>query len=156
MWEISISSQLNSVVTALLFGLFLAVQYFAIYEFIAKPKRETAVFISDILFWIFTSIEYFLLNLAFSNGKIRFILIIISTAGFLIFYKSIGFVRISFRFIQTKFSSIYKFLLFSIQVLMHNCNNMAEKFFFLLKKLLIKCAKMMYNVFVKNKCRGCD
>ncbi len=156
MWEISVLSQFNSSVFALVFGNFLAIQYFIISELIAAKRNKLSVIISDIVFWIITSFEYFIVNLRFSNGKIRLILLLFSAAGFIVFYKYFSFIRILLRKLFARTRKIYAFITYSLQEMIFKAYGKLKKIAKNVKKFLLKCSVMMYTVFSKRKMKGRD
>lgn len=156
MWEISVLSQFNSSVFALVFGNFLAIQYFIISELIAAKRNKLSVIISDIVFWIITSFEYFIVNLRFSNGKIRLILLLFSAAGFIVFYKYFSFIRIVLRKLFARTRKIYAFITYSLQEMIFKAYGKLKKIAKKVKKFLLKCSVMMYTVFSKRKMKGRD
>lgn len=156
MWEISVLSQFNSSVFALVFGNFLAIQYFIISELITAKRNKLSVIISDIVFWIITSFEYFIVNLRFSNGKIRLILLLFSAAGFIVFYKYFSFIRILLRKLFARTRKIYAFITYSLQEILFKAYGKFKKIAKNIKKILLKCSVMMYTVFSKKKMKGRD
>ena len=151
MWEISVASQFGSTVFAGIFGGGLAIQYFIVNELFGHPKSKVKAFVSDIIFWLITSFEYFIINLIFSNGKIRPILFLFSAIGFIIVHKYFRIIRIIIRKLFCNLIIIFGRITAFLQDILNKSFKIFKKIIDLFKKLLIKCAKMMYTVLGKKR-----
>ncbi len=87
MWEISNSGQLLSFFVSFLFGLGYGL-FYTLFKAVRKAFRHGvfSVFLEDVVFSFIVAIITFLLFLAFSNGEIRFFMLIAIFFGFSAFY----------------------------------------------------------------------
>ncbi len=87
MWEISNSHQLISFLASLLFGVGYAL-FYTVFKALRRAFRHTglAIFLEDIIFFQIISFITFLLFLAFSNGEIRFFMLLGIFLGFAAVY----------------------------------------------------------------------
>ncbi|MBO4694109.1 MAG: spore cortex biosynthesis protein YabQ [Clostridia bacterium] len=91
MWEISIGGQALTCLYSLVLGAVLCVFYD-----VFRAARKTgvnsflSVFITDIIFWLVSTVIVFLFLISTTNGEIRGYVILFSILGFLIYRFTIG------------------------------------------------------------------
>lgn len=113
MWEISNSHQILSFAVSLLFG----IAFGLFYTFFKGARRAFwhstfAIFLEDIIFFEIISFITFLLFLAFSNGEIRFFMLLGIGLGFSAFYFILAdLLSKAFAFVLKIFSKIIKRIL---------------------------------------------
>ena len=159
MWEISVGNQVATLALSLCLGFILCL----IYD-VLRAMRKTgfnsflAVFITDILFWIFVAFITFIFLMSRTNGEIRAYVLLGELIGFIVFrftasklwFKSLCvcfklFVRVK-RFLRRKTNIIYLKLenfitRFLKQTLLKSKNVLKS-----VKKLLKKASKVLYTV----------
>lgn len=96
MWEISIGSQAQTFIYALLLGAILCF----IYDIIRVTRvlgadSFVAVFIGDVFFWLVSAVTVFIFLIATTNGEIRGYVLWSGAVGFLLYRFTIG--RIVFK-----------------------------------------------------------
>lgn len=86
MWEISSTSQIVSLLYALLVGIALSV-FFDFFRAARKQKSysKTAVFFQDMAFWVVATFITFLLFMARSNGEVRLYILLFELGGFFVY-----------------------------------------------------------------------
>ena len=127
MWEISVSSQAQTFIYALLLGAILCF----IYDLIRATRflgadSFVAVFIGDVFFWLVSAITVFIFLVATTNGEIRGYVLWSSAVGFLLYRFTIG--KIAFKPIRALFCFIAR--------LIKNASNILARFCLFIEKYL--------------------
>lgn len=154
MYTADIPQQLRNIMPALGAGFLLGLVYEAVRIFrLYLSAGKVFVFITDMLFTVFTSVSVFMLFIAVDNGHIRFYMILacilgytvcLFTAGELIysfFLKIHGFVSGIIRFVMKPFVLI----LVKLSPLTEKISEKMKKIKNKLKNLLKRGDKVLYN-----------
>ena len=91
MWEISVNSQAQTFIYALLLGAILCF----IYDIIRATRvlgadSFIAVFIGDVFFWLVSAVAVFIFLVATTNGEIRGYVLMSNAVGFLFYRATVG------------------------------------------------------------------
>ncbi len=91
MWEISNSGQLLAFLVSFLFGIGYAL-FYTVFKALRRAFRHSnfSVFLEDIIYFEVIAFITFLLFLAFSNGEIRFFILLAIFLGFIAFYFTLS------------------------------------------------------------------
>ena len=159
MWEISVGNQAITLLLSLCLGGILSL----IYD-ILRAMHKTgfnsflAVFITDILFWIFSALITFIFLMSRTNGEIRAYVLLAQCGGFVAFRFTIS--KLWFKALCVCFGFVVKIKTISrrkINVIYDKTESVLIAFFKQsltksknvlksIKKLLKKVAKMLYTV----------
>lgn len=159
MWEISVGNQVATLALSLCLGFLLCI----IYD-VLRAMHKTgfnsflAVFITDILFWIFSALITFIFLMSRTNGEIRAYVLFGELIGFIAFRFTVSklwfkllcvcfksFVRFK-RFLRRKTNRIYlkleSFVIRFLKQTLLKSKNVLKS----VKKLLKKVSKLLYTI----------
>lgn len=136
--ELTLEQQTMAFLWSFVLGVVLAVVYITVSVIrVLSPPTRIQLFISDILFMVFSAIMNFLFACAFTEGKVRFYTIFAELVSFIILYLTLGrgikkIVGIVYKWISSFFRKITK----PISNFIGKSVTFAEKkFAFMLKKV---------------------
>ena len=168
LYGLSLASQTRGFLLSLGFGFIMGIFYdlFRIIRIIIS-KGKLATIISDILYCIFLCFSLFLFCLTVNEGEIRVYLLLGASAGFCVYYFSLGAIVFSFSeriigFIKKLFLRIFKIVSFPFVFIFGKLRNLFSKLFAKQRKntknlknkskFLLKVNKrLLYNLFVKKQ-----
>lgn len=154
MYLADIPTQLKNIMPALGLGFVLGL----IYELVRVLRlyissRKVFVFITDMLFTVFSSVSVFLLFVAVDNGHIRLYMILASILGYVICLFTAG--ELIYAFFEKIHSSVMRVITLFLKPLMFIIGKMSpklkkvsentEKVKNKFKKLLKRSVKVLYN-----------
>lgn len=144
MWEIDIKFQLLT----FLFACILGALYSAFYDLfralrLVKNQKPFTIFLEDLFYFITLAFITFFYLLAFTNGEVRFYVIIGIVLGFLVFYILLSkynllLLKCLFKIIFNGINLFFKGLYW----LINKIDNISSNFF---KKCLKMASKVLYN-----------
>lgn len=158
MWEIDLSNQLVTLGFSFCLGCLLCV----IYDILRSLRKAgfnsfAAVFISDILFWVFSAFVNFIFLMARTCGEMRGYVAVGELAGFLLFritvsrivFPMLCFVFNAFKKIHLRFTSAMGSMCLKIDEILSKTGKYTAKKFKTteksIKKLLKSGAKVLYT-----------
>ncbi len=135
---------------------------------IAFVPGKIAIFIQDILFAAISLLSLFLFCQATTDGSIRFFVLIGATAGFALYYATIGvlifktatviinaikrLLTFLFRVFVSPFKKIFRFTYKLFRPFLSPVNRLIKKIYKKIKKLLRNSANSLYNrIKIKGK-----
>ncbi len=145
MWEIDILLQIETLAFCILTGFIGSIIYALFHAFSYKKKNSIAVIFSDVLFWAFISLLFYIFSLVFTNGEIRFYYVIVFTLSLIYFYVSfpfiIRFLSLVFEKIKSFFVLLFCYLQKGTEIFYKTVKKVVKN----VKKILQKCVKVLYN-----------
>lgn len=152
MWEIDSLKQIITFALSLTFGGVLCIFYDTVYAVRCVCKFSwLQTFITDILFWLITSVSFFCFLLATVNGEVRGYLILGLFLGFFaVYFLFSKYIRKTFTFVFGKIRNIFVVFNLFLRKLVLNFSLILIKFFGKISQFLKKALKRIKKLLKKG------
>lgn len=152
-YSVTSSAQISNFLSALGLGFVLGVLFYLI-EFVRKiiSNKKTAIIIQDITFFIAVSFLCFCFMQVYTDGEVRFDLILSSVCGFAVLSLSVGkYIRCFFEKLSSKLKGIVNLILSPLRFIKKLIDKITNRFKNAIKSTKVKVSETDKSEGTKSK-----